>query len=207
MYSKKVIEYFMHPKNVGEIKNPDVKITEGSVACGDMLTLYLKIDKKSHKIKDIKFKSYGCAANIATTSMMTELVKGKTIEEAKKLTFTDIQKALGGLPPVKVHCSVLAIDGLKSAIRAYEEKHGLIEKEKIDEHIIRSRLRHVIYPKIGKDIVSMGTLKEIKIGKNFVEIKLDITKDDQFSKAVEESIRERIGPIVKNLKIIFKGSK
>jgi NifU-like protein involved in Fe-S cluster formation/metal-sulfur cluster biosynthetic enzyme len=203
MYSKKVLNHFMNPRNTGEIKNPDVKITEGSLACGDMLTLYMKIDPKSHKIKKIKFKSYGCAANIATTSMMTELVKGKKIEYAKKLTFADIQKALGGLPTVKVHCSVLAIDGLKSAIRSYEEKHGLVKKEPLDESLVRTRLRRVIYPKTGKDIVSMGILDKIKLGKNSVEIKLNMEKGDQFSKNVEEEVRERLESIVKNLKIKF----
>ena len=131
-YSKKLLEYFRHPKNVGAIKNPDAKATEGSPACGDMVTLYLKVDKKTKRIKDIKFESYGCASNIASGSIITEMAKGKTLDEAKKITWKQAADKLGGLPPIKVHCSVLAVDGLRAAIGNYEEKHGLIkEKQKI----------------------------------------------------------------------------
>lgn len=127
LYSPKLIELFQNPKNVGEIEDADARVTEGSLACGDMITLYLKIDKDSHKIIDIKFRSYGCAANIATCSIMAEEVKGKTIEEAKKFTFKQIADMFGGLPPVKMHCAVLSIDALRSAIRTYEERHGLVQ--------------------------------------------------------------------------------
>jgi len=195
MYSKKVIRYFTHPKNVGEIKDADGKSTEGSLACGDIVNIYIKVDPKTHVIKDIKFKSYGCAANIATTSVMTELVKGKTIEEAKKIKFSDITKALGGLPPVKVHCSVLAIDGLKSAIRNYEEKHGLAKEEDLNESLIRSRLRHVMDPSVGRDIVSLGIVQKVKLEKGIVNILLKIPKDHKHFKHIMEDIEEKIAYI------------
>ncbi|MEE9323628.1 MAG: iron-sulfur cluster assembly scaffold protein [Candidatus Aenigmarchaeota archaeon] len=195
MYTKKVIEHFTHPKNVGEIKNPDAKVMEGSLACGDMISLHLKIDPKTHVIKDIKFKSYGCAANIATTSVMTEIVKGKTIEEAKKIEFKDITKALGGLPPVKIHCSVLAIDALKSAIRNYEEKHGLAKPEDLNESILRSRLRHVMDPKHGKDIVTLRIVQDVKFKKGVVKLLLKIPKDNESYNNIMNEIQERIGHI------------
>ena len=105
-YTKKVLEHFMHPHNVGKLDKPDASATEGSPACGDMLRLYLQIEEKSTKIEDIKFESYGCASNIATGSIITDLAKGKTIEEAKKIDWKMAAEELGGLPPVKVHCAV-----------------------------------------------------------------------------------------------------
>lgn len=197
MYTKKVMKYFTHPKNVGEIKNADAKTMEGSLACGDMISLYLKIDPKTHVIKDIKFKSYGCAANIATTSIMTEMAKGKTIEEAKKLEFRDITKKLGGLPPMKIHCSVLAIDALKAAIRNYEEKHGLAKLEDLNESILRSRLRHVMDPKFGKDIVTLGIVQDVKFDrkKGIVKLLLKISKDNESYNHIIHEIDEKIGYI------------
>jgi NifU-like protein involved in Fe-S cluster formation len=195
MYSEKVIEYFTHPRNVGEIKKPDGKSTEGSLACGDIVNIYIKINPKTQVIKDIKFKSYGCAANIATTSVMTDMVKGKTIEEAKKLKFSDITKALGGLPPVKIHCSVLAIDGLKSAIRNYEEKHGLAKPEDLDESILRSRLRRVMVPAAGKDIVTLGIVQDVKFEKGVVKLLLKLPKDHSFYDSIMHEIHERIAYI------------
>ncbi len=195
MYTKKVMKHFTHPKNVGEIKNADAKVMEGSLACGDIISLYLKINPKTHVIKDIKFKSYGCAANIATTSIMTEMVKGKTIDKMKKLEFKDITKALGGLPPMKIHCSVLAIDALKSAIRNYEEKHGLAKPEDLNESILRSRLRHVMDPKHGKDIVTLGVVQDVKFRKGVVTLLLEISKDDESYSHIMHEIEERIAYI------------
>lgn len=205
IYSKKLLELFKNPKNVGEMPDPDVQVTEGSLACGDMITIFLKIDEKTSRIRDIKFLSYGCAANIATTSMMTEMVKEKTLEEAKKLTFKDIGEALGGLPPVKMHCAVLSIDGLRSAIRKYEEERGLVEVPELDESFVRTRLRHVMNPKIGRDIVSTGMVDEIRIGEGKVEIDLCIPKNNEFRNYIIEEVRERLKlPNVKELKISFK---
>ncbi len=115
-YSEKVIAHFKDPHNVGECVDPDGKAIEGSPACGDMVELTIKVDKKTKIIKDIKFKSYGCASNIATGSIITDLAKGKTIDEAKKITWKQAAEELGGLPAIKVHCSVLAVEALKEAI-------------------------------------------------------------------------------------------
>ncbi|HDD46424.1 MAG TPA: iron-sulfur cluster assembly scaffold protein [Candidatus Aenigmarchaeota archaeon] len=203
MYSKKVLKYFFHPKNVGIIKNPTVKVTEGSLACGDMVTLYLKIDKVSRKIVDIKFKSYGCAANIATMSFLTELVKGKTIESVEKLTYKMLEKELGGLPPAKTHCSLLAIKSLKSAIRLYKEKMGEIEYESIDKDFVMSRLRSVIHPAIGKDIVSSGLVAMANISDGKVNIKIRI-KEKRFRRIVLEEIKERFCiPQIKKISVEF----
>lgn len=203
MYSPKLIELFKNPKNVGELHDADVKVTEGSLACGDMITIYLKVDEKTKKIEDIKFLSYGCAANIATTSIMTEMVKGKTLEEAKKLTFRDIAEAIGGLPPVKMHCAVLSIDGLKSAIRKYEEERGLVEVPDLDISFIRSRIRHVMDPETGRDIMSAGIVKEIKIRDKHVEIDLIFRQNNKFRSYIIEEIRERLEklPNIKELKL------
>ncbi|HIE18359.1 TPA: iron-sulfur cluster assembly scaffold protein [Candidatus Bathyarchaeota archaeon] len=207
VYSPKLIELFKNPKNVGEMPDADVKVTEGSLACGDMITLFLKVDEKTKRIEDIKFLSYGCAANIATTSIMTELVKGKTLEEAKKITFKEIAEALGGLPPVKMHCAVLSIDGLRSAIRKYEEERGLIEVPELDESFIRSRLRRIMNPKLGRDIVSTGIVEKIRIQEEKVEIDINMSEEDEFAGYIREEIRERLErlPNIKELKIKFEG--
>ena len=204
MYSQKLLELFKNPKNVGEMPDADAKATEGSLACGDMITIFLKISKDTHEIRDIKFLSYGCAANIATTSLMTEMVKGKNLEEAKRLTFKEIANALGGLPPVKMHRAVLSIDGLRSAIRAYGEERGLVKVPKIDESFVRSRLRHIMNPRVGRDIVSTGMIKEIKLKEGVVEIKLGLSEDDEFKGYILEEINERLGklPNIKELKVI-----
>ncbi|KYH39991.1 MAG: Fe-S cluster assembly protein NifU [Candidatus Bathyarchaeota archaeon B63] len=207
MYSPKLIELFRNPKNVGEMPDADVKVTEGSLACGDMITIFLKVDEETKRITDIKFLSYGCAANIATTSIMTELVKGKTLEEAKKLTFKEIVDALGGLPPVKMHCAVLSIDGLRSAIRKYEEERGIVEVPELDESFIRSRLRRIINPRLGRDIVSTGIIEKISVHEGIVEIDVNMPEDQEFAGYIKEEIRERLErlPNVKELKINFLG--
>ena len=119
-YSKKVIEHFNNPRNMGEIKDPDGVGKAGSPVCGDVMKVFIKV--KDNRITDIKFKTLGCAAAIASSSMLTELAKGRTLNEAEKITRMDIVKALGGLPPIKIHCSVLAQDALKEAIKDYKKK-------------------------------------------------------------------------------------
>ncbi|MBM3701555.1 MAG: Fe-S cluster assembly scaffold protein NifU [Actinobacteria bacterium] len=121
-YSEKVMEHFLNPRNVGEIENPDGIGHVGNPVCGDILELYIKV--KDNIIIDAKFKTFGCGAAIATSSMVTELVKGKGIEEALKISNKAVAEALGGLPPIKMHCSVLAEDALKSAIDDYLKKQG-----------------------------------------------------------------------------------
>ena len=125
-YSEKVMEHFMHPRNVGQIENPDGVGHVGNPICGDIMELYIKV--KENVIVDAKFKTFGCGAAIATSSMVTELVKGKTIEEALKISNKTVAEALEGLPPVKMHCSMLAEDALKSAIEDYLKKKKEIKR-------------------------------------------------------------------------------
>jgi nitrogen fixation NifU-like protein len=121
MYSDKVMEHFRNPRNMGEILNADGVGTVGNPVCGDLMTMYIKV--KDDRIEDIKFKTYGCGAAIATSSMTTELAKGKTLEEAMKITRASVADSLGGLPKVKMHCSNLAADALHAAIEDYKEKN------------------------------------------------------------------------------------
>ena len=168
-YTEKVLEHFRNPKNVGKLEDADGKGLEGSPACGDMVAVYLKVDPKTTVIDDIKFESYGCASNIATASIITEMAKGKTIADAKTITWQEATDELGGLPPVKRHCSVLAVEGLRSAIRDYEEKHGLVsEQEPTTEEVVRSRLKHVMNPMAGLDIVRTELVTKIEIGRAHV---------------------------------------
>lgn len=123
-YTKELMSRFQNPKFVKEIKNPDAVGEVGNVACGDIMHLELKIDDKTQKIKDIGFKTFGCGAAIASSDVVCELAKGKTLEEAKKITKDDIVNKLGGMPKIKIHCSILGIEALNKAIKIYEEKHG-----------------------------------------------------------------------------------
>ena len=120
MYSDKVMEHFRNPKNMGEIKDADGVGIVGNPVCGDIMTIYIKV--KDDKIADIKFKTFGCGAAIATSSMITELAKGKTLDEALKITRDDVADELDGLPPIKMHCSNLAADALREAIKDYRKK-------------------------------------------------------------------------------------
>ena len=123
MYSEKVMDHFQNPRNVGEIENASGVGTVGNAKCGDIMRMYLDIDENG-VIRDCKFKTFGCGAAIATSSMATEIIKGHTIEEALKLTNDVVVEALDGLPPVKVHCSVLAEEAVKNAIADYYKKTG-----------------------------------------------------------------------------------
>ncbi len=126
MYSKKIIEHFTRPHNQGVIKDADGIGVVGNPVCGDLMKIYITVGKnaKNEKIiKDIKFETLGCAAAIATSSMVTDLAKGKTIENAKKITRKDVSESLDGLPPIKMHCSNLAADALSQAIADYEKKN------------------------------------------------------------------------------------
>jgi len=135
-YSEKVMEHFANPRNVGEIKDADGIGKVGNPVCGDLMWIYIKV--KDDRLEDVKFKTFGCGAAIATSSMITEMAKGKTLEEALKITRSDVAEELGGLPPIKMHCSNLAADGLHAAIKDYLEKTGkkmeLPKIEHADEH-------------------------------------------------------------------------
>lgn len=119
-YTKKVIHYFRNPKHVGEIKNPDGVGRVGNPTCGDMMDVYIKV--KGNKINDIKFKTFGCIAAISSTEALCRIAKGKPIKEAQKISAKDIMNELGGLPGIKIHCSVLGADALKKAIENYTKK-------------------------------------------------------------------------------------
>ena len=123
MYSEKVMYHFQHPRNVGEIENASGVGTVGNAKCGDIMRIFLDIDD-DEVIRDCKFKTFGCGAAIATSSRATEMVKGKTIDEALKITNKMVADSLGGLPPVKLHCSVLAEEALHAAIADYRAKHS-----------------------------------------------------------------------------------
>ena len=158
-----------------------------------MVSLYLMVDPETKIITDIKFESYGCASNIATGSIITELAKGKTIEEAKKITWKEASDALGGLPKIKAHCSVLAVEVLRSAILNYEEKHGLItSKEVTTEEIVRKRLKKVMNPIKGLDMVATHLVKEIDIKDGVVRILIDLPADHQFANSIKEDALEKI---------------
>ncbi len=121
-YSEKVMDHFSNPRNVGEIKDADGIGKVGNPTCGDVMWIYIKV--KDNILEDVKFKTFGCGAAIATSSMITELAKGKTLEEGLRISRGNVAEALDGLPPVKLHCSNLAADGLHAAIKDYLEKTG-----------------------------------------------------------------------------------
>lgn len=131
LYSERVMDHFEHPRNVGEIENADGVGQVGNAKCGDIMRMYIKVDE-NEVITDVKFKTFGCGAAIATSSMATELIKGKSIEEALKLTNRAVVEALEGLPPVKIHCSVLAEEAIKAAIENYRQRK--LGKEEITVH-------------------------------------------------------------------------
>ena len=122
MYTEKVMDHFQHPRNVGELENASGVGTVGNAKCGDIMRIYLDIDE-NQIIRDVKFKTFGCGAAVATSSIATEMIKGKTVEEAEKLSNKAVIEALDGLPPAKIHCSVLAEEAVKAALKDYHENH------------------------------------------------------------------------------------
>lgn len=205
-YSEKVIEHFKHPRNVGKIENPDGKATEGSAACGDMVAVYIKVNNDSKRIEDIKFQSYGCASNIATGSIVTELAKGKTVDEAKKITWKQAADELGGLPPIKQHCSVLAVDGLRAAINDYEERNGLIkDRKKTTIEIINKRLKHVMNPITGLDVIKTDLIKRIGLTDKKIIVVIDLPSNHQFANSLKEDIVEKLEALwdIEKVKIEF----
>jgi nitrogen fixation protein NifU and related proteins len=138
-YNKKVMKLFMNPKNMGEIKDADGIGKVGNPTCGDIMWVYIKIgkDKKGKEIiKDIKFKTFGCASAIATSSMITQIAKGKTLEDAEKIKYQEVVDSLGGLPTIKIHCSTLATEALNMAIADYKKKK---EKQNFNKLKLRKR--------------------------------------------------------------------
>ena len=206
-YSETVMEHFRNPRNVGRIEEPDAKSLEGSPACGDMVAVYLKVDEDTKRIEEIKFESYGCASNIATGSIITELAKGKTLDEAKEISWKQASDALGGLPPIKTHCSVLAIDGLRAAIQNYEERHGLVvERIPTTVEEVRKRLKRVMNPLVGLDLVRTKLVKDIDLSERTVRVVVDLPPDHQFAANIREEIVEKVEPLwdVKQVVVEFK---
>lgn len=161
LYTKQTLKHFHSPHNFGEIKNADAVGEVGNIVCGDVMTLYLKIEKNKQGkeiIKEIKFKTYGCVAAIATSSVITDLAKGKTIEEALKIDKEMIVKTLKGLPPIKVHCSVLAAEALTEAIYQYLVKN----KRKIPEDLLK---KHQIIER-SKNVIEQRYQEWIKLQKS-----------------------------------------
>ena len=205
-YSETVLEHFRHPHNVGQIENADGKAIEGSPACGDMVSVYIAVDEKTKVISDIKFESYGCASNIATGSIITDLAKGKTLDEAKKITWKEAADALGGLPKIKAHCSVLAIEGLRSAIENYEEKHGLVKERKpTTMETVRNRLKKVMNPMQGLDLVRTNLVQTIEVKNGVIRVAIDLPADHQFASAIKEEIVEKLETLwdVNEVKVEF----
>ena len=195
-YSETVLEHFRHPRNVGKIENADGKAIEGSPACGDIVSVYINVDPKTNTLSDVKFESYGCASNIATGSIITELARGKTLDEARKITWEEASEALGGLPKIKVHCSVLAVEGLRSAIENYEERHGLVKERKpTTVEMVRRRLGKVMNPMAGLDLVRTNLVRDIKIKNGTVRVVIDLPPGHQFASAIKEEITEKIEPL------------
>jgi len=126
MYTEKVMDHFRNPHNMGEIPDADGVGTVGNPVCGDLMTIYIKV--KDNRIEDVKFKTFGCGAAVATSSMVTDLAKGKTLEEALKITRGDVANELGGLPPIKMHCSNLAADALHAAVEDYYKRRKEMRK-------------------------------------------------------------------------------
>jgi len=201
-YTEKVMDHFKNPRNVGILEDADVTSKVGSVACGDLIKLYLKFDPDGDQIKDIKFESYGCAANIATSSMMTEMVKGKTIEEARKVTFKDISDTLGGLPRIKLHCAVLSRQGLETAFLKYEAKRGRV---KMDEPFVNKILRGVLDPVQGVDIISAKLLEGTKIEGKKITLDLKAKPDSELARSLAEDIHDAFEGLDVDLELKFKG--
>jgi len=200
-YSEKVMDHFKNPRNIGILEDADVTSKVGSVACGDLIKLYLKFDPEHDQIKDIKFESYGCAANIATSSMMTEMVKGKTIDEARKVTFKDISETLGGLPRIKLHCAVLSRQGLETAFLKYEAKRGRV---KIDETFVNKILRGVLEPVQGVDIISAKILETARVEDKKITLGLNAKAGSELANSLSEDIRDAFEGLDIELELKFK---
>ena len=199
-YSAKVMEHFRNPRNIGVIEDADVTAKVGSVACGDLIKLYLKFDHD--QIKDIKFESYGCAANIATSSMMTEMVKGRTIDDARKVTFKEIAEQLDGLPRIKLHCAVLSRQGLEAALVKYEAKRGRVT---IDESFVNKILRGVLDPVEGVDIIAAKMVERVAVEEGRrVSMELSAKAASELAQSLTEDIHDAFEGLDIELNLKFK---
>lgn len=194
-YTEKTIDHFIKPRNLGVVEDANAEAIEGSPACGDMVNYTMKINPETLIIEDIKFKSYGCASNIATASIATEIVKGKHIDEVKKMGTTEAANELGGLPPVKMHCSVLAINGIKAAIREFEKKIGRIHDDKriITEKALLNMLKNVMHPKHGKNLIDNDNIQRIRIDGQDIFIVISLEPDEEiFASNIHNEVMEHL---------------
>lgn len=194
-YTKETIDHFTNPHNLGTLENANAEATEGSPACGDMVNYTLQINPETLIIEDIKFRSYGCASNIATASIATDIVKGKHIDEVKNMGASEAAAKLGGLPPIKMHCSVLAINGIKAAIREFEKKIGRIEDEEriLTEKALINILKDIMHPKHGINIIDNNNVSRIKIEGQNVYIVVELEPDEEmFAPNIREEIMEHL---------------
>jgi FeS cluster assembly scaffold protein NifU len=181
-YSEKVLDHFRNPRNVGTLEGEDVAVgTVGNPVCGDLMEFYIKV--KDNRIEDIKFKTFGCGSAIATASMITELAKGKTVDEALKITRQDVADELNGLPPIKMHCSNLAADALKNAIKKYKEKQEPLSKQKIapEEQKEIAGMKQFRGRGVYEEISDLSLFKDKRVmilerGERSIEIALKLTK-------------------------------
>ncbi len=185
-YTEKVLDHFKNPRNPGRIEDADVAAKMGSAACGDMVQLYMKVDPDTEVIEDIKFESFGCAANIASTSVTTELAKGKTLEEAKNVHFKDVVEVLGGLPKHKVHCAQLATSGLKAAIMKYE---AIVGKRAVDEDFVKRMLTGVLDPAKGLNIIAAKRVDLIEVEGKRVKVVLSKDLDEETRATMAEDVQ------------------
>lgn len=200
-YTEKVIQHFENPQNLGSMDDADASAKVGSAVCGDIVKYYIKVSKEGEKIVDIKFRSYGCASNIATSSILTEMVKGKPLTEAKRISFKDVEKELGGLPTVKMHCAVLAVQALKIAIAKYEVKQG---KRELDEDFCRQMLQGVMDPITGDNILEVEKVENIDVTNNEVTIILSISEESETAKNIKTDIVEAFKDIDIKLFVEFR---
>lgn len=219
-YTDKVKEHFLNPKNTGKIENADAVAEVGNISCGDALKLYLKIDDKTKKITDAKFQTFGCASAIASSSVLTELIIGKTIDEAKNITNEDIANYLGGLPPEKMHCSVMGMEALQEALNNYqgirktdEELEGTIickcfgvTDKKIERVIKENNLKTVEdvthYTKAGGACGACKNQIQEIINKYYAELKTDNPPKKKLTNIqkinlIQETIEKEIKPLLR----------
>ena len=161
-YSEKVLDHFRKPRNVGEMEGEDIaKGRVGNPVCGDVMEFYIKV--KNNQIKDIKFQTFGCGSAVATASMITEMAKGKTLEEALKITRKDVADELDGLPPIKMHCSNLAADALRDAIRNYQNKHSHAQKTEVENEKLSKEIageKEFLNKGVFRDVSDVSLFKE-----------------------------------------------
>ncbi|MCD6502706.1 MAG: iron-sulfur cluster assembly scaffold protein [Euryarchaeota archaeon] len=201
-YTKLVLDHFRNPRNVGVIENPTVSVRVGSVACGDMIKIYMVIEDDI--IKDVKYQSYGCAANIATASITSELIKGKHVDQVKDFKFDDIVKALGGLPRTKYHCAVLADQAVKACIAKYEVMKG---RRELSEGLIRLLLSGVIDPMTGGGAMYENVLRIVEFDKERKKLVLEIdgNPEDEADKDIEDQAREALSGLSVSLEFRYTG--